>query len=212
MHASTISAHVLVSHMSIRALAVLILLGIASTVSASEERAIEIAQPIMVEDGIVLSRVTYVVHEDLSSWGQLVDYTCKESFVGNDEGKSENRNAANITGIKTWVDLYHFDKQALFGDTVRVYIDVTGFDPKKLGGYEEYAQAVVDATLECVLVNATASREGWYRAKNATIAAKHLHVEVRGAPEFARLTHTYRFSELVGKVPRSTHFGPEGDE
>ena len=30
----------------------------------------------------MLSRVTYVVHDDMSSWGQLVDYTCQESFVG----------------------------------------------------------------------------------------------------------------------------------
>jgi len=198
--------------MSSRAFLFSLLVAIASTVFASEERAIEIAQPIMVEDGIVLSRVTYVVHDDLSSWGQLVDYTCKESFVGNDSGKSENRNAANITGIRTWVDLYHFDKQALFGDTVRVYVDLTAFDSKKLGWREEYAQSVVDATLECVLVNATASRKGWYRAKNDWITAKHLHVEVRGAPEFKRLTDTYLFSDLLGKVPRSTHFGLEGND
>jgi hypothetical protein len=197
--------------MSVRGFVVFIFLAIAGSASASEERAIEIAQPILVEDGIVLSRVTYVVHDDLSSWGQLVDYTCKQSFVGNDEAKSENRNAANITGIKAWVDPYHFDKQALFGDTVRVYIDLTAFDPKKLGWRSEYAQSVVDATLECVLVNATGSREGWYRAKNAWITAQHLHVEVRGAPEFARLTQTYRFADLVGKVPRATHFGDEGE-
>jgi hypothetical protein len=198
--------------MSSRVIVFLLLLAFASPVSASEERAIEIAQPIADEDGIVLSRVTYVVHDDVDSWGRLVDYTCKEGFVGNDEGKAENRNAANITGIKAWVDPYHFQEQALFGDTVRVYIDLTSFDPKKLGWREEYARSVVDATLECVLVNATSSREGWYRAKNARITAKHLHVEVRGAPEFKRLTQTYPFSDLVGKVPRSTHFGPEGNE
>ena len=110
------------------------------------------------------------------------------------------------------MDLYHFNEQALFGDTVRVYIDLTAFDPKKLGWRAEYAQSVVDATLECVLVNATASREGWYRAKNAWITAQHLSVVVRGAPEFTRLTQTYRFADLVGKVPRATHFGPEGNE
>ncbi len=192
-----------------RPLVAWILLAIASTVSASEERAIEIAQPIVVEDGIVLSRVTYVVYDDIASWGRLVDYTCNESFVVNDAGKPENRNAANIAGIKTWVDPYHFQGQALFGDTVRVHIDLTGFDPKKLGWP---AELVVAATLECVLVNATASREGWYRAKNAWIPAAHLYVEVRGAPEFARLTQTYRFADLVGKVPRATHFGDEGDE
>ena len=195
-----------------RPLIVLVLLAIASTVSASVERAIEIAQPIVVEDGIVLSRVTYVVYDDVASWGRLVDYTCNESFVVNDAGKPENRNAANIAGIKTWVDPDHFQEQALFGDTVRVHIDLTGFDPKKLGRYAVYAKHVVDATLECVLFNATASRKGWYRAKNAWITAQHLHVEVRGAPEFARLTQTYRFADLVGKVPRATHFGDEGDE
>jgi hypothetical protein len=36
--------------------------------------------------------------------------------------------------------------------------------------------------------------------ENARITAKHLYVEVRGAPEFKRLTQTYRFSGLVGKV------------
>jgi hypothetical protein len=195
--------------MLVRPFVVSILLAIASTVSATQERAIEIAQPIVIEDGIVLSRVTYVVYDDIASWARLVDYTCNESFVGNDSGKPENRNAASIAGIKAWVDPYHFDKQALFGDTVRVHIDLTAFDPKKLGLGAEH---VVAATLECVLVNATFSREGWYRAKNAWITAQHLHVEVHGAPEFARLTQTFRFVDLVGKVPRATHFGGEGDE
>lgn len=188
--------------------AVMLLIGVASSF-ASEERTIEIAQPIAVEDGIVLSRVTYVVHDDLSSWGHLVDYTCKESFVVNDSGKPENRNAASIAGVKAWVDPYHFQEQALLGDTVRVYVDFSGYDPKKL---ERWDGDVVSATIECVLVNATHSMEGWYRAKNSWITAKHLHVEVRGAPELTRLTQTYLLTDLAGKVPRTTYFGGEGSD
>jgi hypothetical protein len=121
----------------------------------------------------------------------------------NESGKAENRNAANIAGIKSWVDPYHFQKQALFGDTVRVYLDLTDFDTSRLD-FED--GDVVAATLECVLVNATASMKGWYRERNDWVAAKHLYVEVRGAPEYARMTQTYRFADLVGNVPRARRF------
>lgn len=180
-----------------------------SSAFASEERAIEIAQPILVEDGIVISRVTYVVHDDVDSWGRLVDYTCKESFVVNDAGKPENRNVANVAGVRAWVDPYHFQEQALFGDTVRAYIDFSGYDPKKLARWDG---DVVAATIECVLVNATHSMKGWSRAKNSWITAKYLHVEISGAPELTRLTQTYLLTDLAGKVPRVTHFGEEGSD
>jgi len=81
----------------------LILLVATSSVLASEERAKEVAQPIVAEDAIFLSRVTFVNHHDMS-WGGLVDYTCDASFVVNESGKAEDRNAANIAGIKSWVD------------------------------------------------------------------------------------------------------------
>jgi hypothetical protein len=135
--------------------------------------------------------------------GRLVDYTCRESFVVNESWKPENRNAASIAGIKTWVDSYHFQEQALFGDTVRVYIDLTDFDASRL---DSEAKDVIAATLECVLVNATASMTGWYRARNDWVVAKHLYVEVRGAPEYVHMTQTYRFAELVGKVLRASRF------
>lgn len=194
---------------SIRFMVAVVALAWVGSAFATVERAIEIAQPILVEDGIVLSRVTYVVHDDVDSWGRLVDYTCKESFVVNDVGKPENRNAANVAGIRAWVDPYHFQEQALFGDTVRVYIDFSEYDSKKLSRWDG---DVVAATIECVLVNATHSMNGWCQAKNSWITAKYLDVEIRGAPELARLTQTYLLTDLVGKVPRVTHFGEEDSD
>jgi len=70
-----------------------------SSVFASEERAIEVVQPIATEDAIYLSRVTFVTYSD-QSWAGLVDYTCQESFVVNDSKKAVSRNAASIAGIK----------------------------------------------------------------------------------------------------------------
>lgn len=180
----------------------LTLLVASSRALASEERALEVAQPLVTEGAIAVSRVTFVNHYDMS-WGGLVDYTCRESFIVNESWKAENRNAANISGIKSWVDPYHYEKQALFGDTVRVYMDLTEFDVSRLGQQDG---DVVAATIECVLVNATASMTGWYRARNAWVPATHLYLEVRGAPEYARLTQTYLFADLIGQVPRKTSF------
>jgi hypothetical protein len=180
----------------------ILLVVVTSSVLASEERAKEVAQPIVAEDAIFLSRVTFVNHHDMS-WAGLVDYTCRESFAVNESGRPENRNAASIAGIKTWADPYHFQEQALFGDTVRVYVDLTDFDASRL---EFESEDVVAATLECVLVNATASMTGWYRARHDWVTAQHLYVEVRGAPEFVHMTQTYRFADLVGKVPRARRF------
>ena len=168
---------------------------------ASEETAIEVFQPIITEDQICVRRVTYVTHSSgVDYWGGFVDYTCEPNATVTDSDHPEDRNAASVTGIKAWVDPYHFQEQGLYGDTVRVYVDLRHLDASKVR-YD-----VVSATMECVLANATASRSGWVRKQESSVDAKHLRVIVLGTPEQVGLSRTYRFKDLSSKVPRKTEF------
>ena len=184
-----------------------LLLLIPSIGRTAEEQAIEIWQPILVEDGICLTRVTFVTfNSGVSSWAGRVDYTCEANALITDSEKQENRNAASIAGIKAWVDPYHFQEQTLYGDTARVYVDLTKLDTSHIH-YD-----VVSATLECVLANAVASMTGFDETKGGQVAAKHLRVVVRGTPDQQRLSRTYRLSDLKGKLPRRTLFDGSDDE
>ena len=162
---------------------------------ATQERTIEVAQPILIEGGVCVSDVTYVTYS-YPSWADVVDYTCKQNYlVADGHDKPVNLNAAHLAGIKAAVDTYHDQEQALYGDTVRVVIDLSAMDTTKLqiGGPDD----LVRATLHCVLANAARSNQGWVRKKPDAIAARYLRVEIQGSGDFAELSDTYRFEDLI---------------
>jgi hypothetical protein len=176
-------------------------LGVAS---ASIERSVEVAQPIVTEESMCIRNVTYITlsHE---SWGDAVDFTCDDNFVlisGWDH--PVNRNAASLAGLKANVDVFHFQEQKLFGDTLRVVIDLSAMDASKV----DFEPAdIIHATLECVLINATRSMEGPEIVGRAPVALRHLRVDVRGSPEYANLSRTYRFKDLQKRKLEKACYG-----
>jgi hypothetical protein len=173
-------------------------------VSATVERSIVVAQPIVTEETLCISDMTYITYSE-GYWGDVVGYTCAENYiVVGDHENPANRNAANLAGIKAGPDPYHFQEQALYGDTLRVIIDLSAMDASKLDFGAEY---IVEATMECTLINATRSMQGWDPKTDKTIAAKHLRVEVQGSAEFAHLSRTYRFKDLLKRKLEEACYG-----
>ncbi len=185
--------------------------GVASVVLSagaafpSIERSIEVAQPIVTEaEEICVRNVTYITlsHE---SWGEVVDFTCNQNFVMvSGWEKPVNRNAANLARLKAKTDIYHFQEQALYGDTLCVVLDLSAMDVSKS---DFDAADVVQATLDCVLINATRGIRGWVREASDLVAARHLRVDVEGSEEFAHLSRTYSFEELLKDLPPQRCYG-----
>ena len=183
-------------------------LFVAGTAFSTEEVAIEVAQPILTEEGIRVSDVTFVRYLGSRSWGDVVWYTCDKSFVTNQAGEAVNRNAASLAGLSATAYSYHAQEQALFGDTVRVFIDLTKMDASKLGCNPD---TLVAATLECVLINATRSMTAWEYKTERYVKAKHLTVEFRGTVNPIYSTRTYLFEALLRGMPRQRLFECEGE-
>lgn len=172
---------------------------IAQSAYATVEQFLVVAQPIVTEGRICIGEMTYTTYSAVT-YGNVVDFTCRENYVLGDYEKPTNRNAASLAGIKAKTNSFHIQEDALYGDTLRVEIDLSAMNTSKQG-FD--AEDVVDATIECVLINATRSMGG-----NGLAPAKHLRVDVRGAKEFAHLSQTYRFDELLKSLPRRGCFGP----
>jgi len=136
-------------------------------------------------------------------WGETVGFTCDESFVVNDSGKPVNMNGASLAGLNAAAFSYHGEEEALFGDTMKVWIDLSKMDLSKVPYCNVH---LIDATVECVLINATRSMTAWDRASQRDVTAKHLTVVFRGAPDSSYSTRTYSFEELVKTVPREEPF------
>lgn len=161
---------------------------VAQSASATEEQFFVVAQPIVTENGICIGEMTYTTYS-MKTYGDVVDFTCRENYVLGDYEKPTNRNAASLAGIKAKTDGFHTQEEKLYGDTLRVEIDLSVMDVSKV---RFDAEDVVDATLECVLINATRSMGG-----DGLAPAKHLRVDVRGPAEFAKLSRTYHFNDLI---------------
>jgi hypothetical protein len=179
---------------------------VAGLASATVERSIVVAQPIVTEETLCISDVTYITYSE-GYWGDVVGYTCEENYIAVDGHETPaNRNAASLAGIKAEPDPYHFQEQALYGDTVRVVVDLSEMDTSKLDFGAKY---IVDATLECILINATRSMRGYSHKAGGQIDAKYLRVDVEGAVDFAKLSRTYRFKDLLKRKLARACFGTD---
>jgi len=167
------------------------------------ENALQVAQPIETEEGIVISIVTVVKYLGDKPPGLLVPFTCEENCIVTESGRSENRNAAHILGIRTGVDPYHATKGgSLYGDTLKVFIDLREASGGKTpSGWS--LDAVMEATLECVLYNAERTRTAY--GPDGPFKAKHVKVDVLGADRFSALSKVYSF-EALGELPRKSSF------
>ena len=149
-------------------------------VNASEPVAIEVFQPIDVDNFIHLSRMTYVgYHEDRAGGAMAaVSMTCDSNCVLT-YGGPENRNVAFAAGLKSRA-LYHSGVEpGIFGDTMRVELDARAL--KQRGPGEAWADTVVlAATVQCILANAA-----------QLAAARFVDLRILGAERYRRFGGVY---------------------
>ena len=145
-----------------------------------------------------INDVTYVTYWQ-GTWGEMVDYTGSKNFIViGDHSDPEDRNAASLASVKVKTDPYHFQAQALYGDTMRVVVDLSDMDATAI---DFEAEDIVQATIQSALINATRSAEGWDRKTGGRIFAQHLRLDIVGTAAFAALSRTYRFEDLRTNPP-----------
>jgi hypothetical protein len=167
------------------------------------ETALEVAQPLETEEGIVVSTVSYLKYLGLRIPGYPVAYVCKESCVIDELENRVNRNAANLLGIRTGFDSFHTSGH-LFEDTLCVFIDLSEVsDQETSHGWP--VRSVVEATVECVLTTAYGSRAALPLRGRGLVYAKYVDLEIRGSSEYAALSGVYSF-EALGALPRKKRF------
>jgi hypothetical protein len=168
----------------------------ASVCTGTGEWIVEALQPISVENGVVLSNVTYVAYLGDYRPGTAIDYTARANLLTGEGGTSVgNRNAANLAGIEIRLRTPDWSHQ-WFGaqDTVEaVSVELDCSHMKAVGVAS--ARSVLEATIECVLTNAAKSRP---RIRNVRIV-------VVGSGLYKDLNRNYRLASL-GALPRRTIF------
>jgi hypothetical protein len=174
-----------------------------SPVHGAHETAFEIAQPIDLVGGVVIRLVTVVKNVGQIPAGMTVPYTTEANCIVTDGTQSGNRNAADLLGVRATVDPYHASGGgSLYGDTLRVCIDLRAAqDSHTPHGWS--LDAVVHATLECVLYNAERCRRAY--GPDGPFDAKYVDVQILGAERYSDLAQVYAFKDL-GKLPRRSTF------
>src|SRR5262249_24625894 len=126
------------------------------TVRSSQEGTIESTQPILTENFIRPCTVTYIWSGMVHVTGSSVAKTCSPDHIETDSGV-ENRNAANLAGLRVTVAASDSSWHPLFGDTLRVTLDASSLGEKKeislLGG-RVVVDDLMNATLDCLKENA----------------------------------------------------------
>ena len=180
---------------------------------ASQEGAVQVSQPIMVFDGgCVVSDVTYIL-----TWGWYryapeltTSLTVSANSISTSQGFANRNGAAaldlrlefpdgdEIPGFGSEGHRERF--QGLFGDTLRVVLDLTSM---KRGAESEWPGSeadVVAATVESLKLNA---RREWPRVRT-------LDLRVRGPSEFQAHAGVYPLDAVVhSPLPKSVQAANE---
>ena len=119
----------------------------------SELSAVEVLQPINIDNFIELSRVTVLTYNSDDRGVLSVVATCDSSHVMNDY-RPEQRNVAFVAGLRVEVTSTGNAPPSLFGDTLRVVLDATKL-PSQVGDWDD--TTILAATVQCILVNAAQS-------------------------------------------------------
>jgi hypothetical protein len=178
------------------------LLLLAPCARGAFEFPIEVVQPLVTEEGIFLSTVSYVKYTGSLVPGYEVLYVGEKSCVIDELGHPVNRNVASILGIRTGYDPRHATS-SLLGDTLSVFVDLSSLAGEPPSGWS--VDGAVEATVECVLTTAYRARFGWDSAKQARVEAKYVQLEVRGQAKYVHLGGVFSFASL-GELPRSRQF------
>lgn len=151
-------------------------------------------QPLDLWEGIYLSPVTYVEYLGGLTPGTEVWSVCKPNCVIVQRGDCVNRNAANLLGITSGCDPLH-GNWMLFGDTLRVFIDLSGVTEQETPrGWP--LETVIEATVECILKTAYDGSQSIARKRGMEVPVGHVDLEVRGSQAHANLSRVYAIDEL----------------
>jgi hypothetical protein len=172
--------------LSVLLLSSLAALGSPSQTSASEEVAVQVAQPIWTENGIIISSVTYIRWLGSPEPGIEVAWTARPDLVEREgDAKPSNRNAAALCGIevRTRPKAKWKDWPREFADTLGVVLDLSRLAQRGSSRNHPEKQ-VVEATVDCILINAGRSRP----------AVKFVALEVEGVAKYGSLARIYPVS------------------
>ena len=130
------------------------LLSVPTMLLGSQPAAVEVLQPIDIENVIRLSRVTYTGYYQDGAGGAIsaVLMTCDRNIVPT-YADPQNLNVAADAGLKIRVEFNSGHEPPLFGDTLRVVLDATPLDTlnKSISWPDT---TIMSATVQCILVNA----------------------------------------------------------
>ncbi len=121
----------------------------------SEKSAIDVLQPIDIENVICLSHVTYISYDSEDPAILAVGMTCDSNLVISGHSPS-NWNVAFTAGLKVRVVFGADTLGSLFGDTLRVVLDTRGLEAgTRKSDWPD--STVIEATIECIMANAAIS-------------------------------------------------------
>jgi len=100
---------------------------VATAAAASHLNPLEVPQPVVHENGVSLSHVTFLVEGDFVLPGLAINYICRPYEVPVADRGTENRNAAALAGIRATPQYSkESGSRGLFGgDTLRVILDLS---------------------------------------------------------------------------------------
>jgi hypothetical protein len=140
-------------------IALLLTILAVSPAAAAFEEAVEAYQPIVTREGIVLCQVTTIRYYGSPSSSEKVYETDKPNSLWTQEG-FQNRNIANLLGIKVNTKYNPNPPGGLFGDTLKIEIraDSIKTDSHWPLSHVDPDTAVL-ATIECVLANTCTEKD-----------------------------------------------------
>ena len=169
-------------------MATLGLLVAVGSAGAAHLRALTTYQPTQTENGIVIVPVTFLVVNDDFSPGHQISYVCRPYLLPllNQWNSADlvNHNVASQAAISAKVVGNLEERRLLFGDTLRVSVDLTETRPIAM------SPDVVDATVEAVLRTAAMSCRGGERDPS------WVDLRISGPPDYCGAARVYACEEL----------------
>jgi hypothetical protein len=160
---------------------------------ATEEAAVQVAQPIWTENGIVLSSVTYILWLGSSVPAIEVAWTAKPNLIQREGDLApSNRNAASLYHIDVRTPLRAYWSGEKF-DTMAVVLDLSRMTTRDSSLYHPVDE-VINATVESILLNAAHGRPP---------VIKYVDLQVEGGPpEYHRLCKVFLVDRTRARAPR----------
>jgi hypothetical protein len=179
--------------------ALILPLAHASQSLATEEGVVHVAQPIdLPATECVIATMGYIEMLGSVMPGQGVHLVAAPNRMAV-QGQMVQRNSASNLNIRTGTELSS-EPTGLFGDTLRVFLDLSQMPRAKAAG----AEAVIARTVDCVLITAWYGRVA-FDPTRGRVEAKYVNLKVKGPRAYARYAGTYTCARIERKALESLH-------